>query len=197
MGGGVMDPRIIGALALLSEALTARSVQCTGLCIWPPEGHVRSPESRGQPVALATGSIVLVHATSGHRVRLDDLGAGQEALAQSVINSLALVPHTPKSHWELFNELAVLTGDQLSRAWNSIAEGWPNALQLDQSPYASVFNLADWLSRTSTAFNPYELDELKRRILGMWVLSQPFYLFQNPEVGSDIVILGYRAAAAA
>jgi len=171
---------IVATDAYADMCLRYQKIAFVGVRVWPPgtppdpgwDFHFTHPDG----VVVITG----IAPQDGPR-------------AQQVLTACKLVPSVEKSHYEIFQGLQTLTGDQLSRAWNQIAVGWPNKLQTDASPYSATFQLADWLSRTSTAFTPFELDELKQRILGIWTLNERFYLVA-PLFDPTIVVPGYKPA---
>src|SRR5262245_40590274 len=118
---------VITAPQYVDGALTAKSVGHQSVNIYPP----------GTPPPGGVWSTV--HTPSGQLVVVGGLSPQDQTKANSIIQALnPLADMTPRSRWEIMQGVMTLTADQLSRAWQDLANGYPDRLQLDQSLDAVV-----------------------------------------------------------
>ena len=176
---------MIPASGYVSGALYWKAIPHAGVSILPPGYNTAS---------LPPSVWWTTHAPSGQIVVVSGLGAADQSKANQVIQGLnPLADMNPRTRWEIMQGVMTLSADQLSRAWQDLANGYPDKLQLDQSKDAVVLDLVDWLSKSGTAFDAAHLDELKQRAISYYTVNYPYYLMK-PAFDPTIDVNGYEAA---
>src|SRR5262245_6798115 len=81
---------------------------------------------------------------------------------------------------EIYQDLGVLTGAQMTTIWNDLMSGTPHKLTQDEGPNAGSILVLDWVNNWTTTITVADRTEGKKRAITMYTQDNVNYLVHPP-----------------